>query len=674
MESINLFSIVRGLTPSTRSRLGVSCLGFACIAFAALVARVTGDSLFLSRFPANRLPYVYLAAAATVAGIGTFSGSLARRFEIHRLAAGSAAILAAAAVAIRILLVTHPTAGRIAASIYAEIAVTFPFALFWGIASLLFDPREAKRVFGLIGAAGTVTCILGGALIRPAAHAFGYENLLFEVAGAFAVFAVIATRMGADPGVAPPPSIATPAPRRSTGRWHDLVMNRQVRSLAVLVAASSSVGLLVDYQFKGAASMNFEGAELAGFLGAFYGIANLFALGLQIFFVHRILEWGGILVGLALLPLFLLTTSLGTALSVGLLWASAGRFTHHVFGLTVDGSASQLASLAIRKQTRPQARTFLDAVVKPASMATIAIAILVLRPVSPGAGLAVAIVLVCGVWVVLARRASRAYVDGLLESIDAHSIDSSIENVDFASERGFERGFREKILEADDEEIPYLAAFAAELPGGGFREEFRKLLSRGSADAIEAALGYLRERGAPDDLPAIVPLLDHESLAVRLAAVGAAAVLGGEASTPKLMRFLTDPHPAFCSETAVLLINHGDEVGRAAGIETIQRMLASESASVRATATAALALIRHGTLGQLVAKLINDPDPLVRARLVTRGNTFAQSGLRLRALPRQPRLVRRTCLHRDTVSHSRRTMGFLSAGNRRLVFLPRLPF
>jgi len=614
MKSFGPISIVRELTPLARSRFALCCMGFACVGFAALVARVTGDSLFLSRFPASRLPYVYLAAAAVVATIGIFSGALAGRFGVHRLAAVSAAALSAAAVAIRILLAGHPAAGRIAASIFAEVATTLPFALFWGLASLLFDPREAKRVFGLIGAAGTMACILGGAQIRPAVRVIGFENLLFEVAAAFAIFSLIAIRMGSSLATNPAsPAVPMRAPPKLGGNWRDLVRNRQIGSLALLVAASSCVALLVDYQFKGAASSNFDGAELVGFFGQFYALANVFALVIQVFFVHRILEWGGILVGLALLPSLLLTASAGTAMSAGLLWASAARFANHVFGLTVDGSASQLASLAIRKQTRPQARTFLDAVVKPLTMAATAIAILVLRPVSPGAGLAIAAVLVCGAWILLARRASRAYVDGLLESIDARSLDSSNGTVDFASERAFEKGFREKILAADDEEVPYLAAFAGELPGEGYREEFRALLNRESPDAVEAALNYLRDHGTTEDFAAVLPLLEHDNLGVRLAAIGTAAILGGESSTPALRPFLTDPHAAFRAETAVLLINHGDEAGRSAGIETIQTMLASDDAAVRATATAALALIKHGTLGRLVAKLINDPDPMVRA-------------------------------------------------------------
>ena len=65
---------------------------------------------------------------------------------------------------------------------------------------------------------------------------------------------------------------------------------------------------------------------------------------------------------------------------------------------------------------------------------------------------------------------------------------------------------------------------------------------------------------------------------------------------------------------------------------------------------------------------------LPRARLVALGNAFPQPGLRLRALPRQPHLVRGTRLPGESVSSALRTMGPLSAGDRRPVLLSGLSF
>ena len=55
-------------------------------------------------------------------------------------------------------------------------------------------------------------------------------------------------------------------------------------------------------------------------------------------------------------------------------------------------------------------------------------------------------------------------------------------------------------------------------------------------------------------------------------------------------------------------------------------------------------------------------------------NACTESGLRLRALPRQPRLVHRTRLPGEPTPRALRTMGSLSPGDRRPLFLPRLSF
>ena len=59
---------------------------------------------------------------------------------------------------------------------------------------------------------------------------------------------------------------------------------------------------------------------------------------------------------------------------------------------------------------------------------------------------------------------------------------------------------------------------------------------------------------------------------------------------------------------------------------------------------------------------------LSRARVVARGNSFAEPGPRLRAVPRQPHLVVGTRVHREPVSPALGTMGSLPVGDRRPFF------
>jgi len=67
--------------------------------------------------------------------------------------------------------------------------------LFWSFAALIFNPREAKRLLGLVGGAGTVACILTGFLLRPYVAYFGVDNLLVLVAVLLIGFAVAVTRL-----------------------------------------------------------------------------------------------------------------------------------------------------------------------------------------------------------------------------------------------------------------------------------------------------------------------------------------------------------------------------------------------------------------------------------------------------------------------------------------------
>src|SRR5256885_14991665 len=63
-----------------------------------------------------------------------------------------------------------------------------------------------------------------------------------------------------------------------------------------------------------------------------------------------------------------------------------------------------------------------------------------------------------------------------------------------------------------------------------------------------------------------------------------------------------------------------------------------------------------------------------RTRLVPCGNHCTKSNFRLRALPREPGLVHRTCLPGEPLSRALGKIGPLSAGDCGLLFLPGLSF
>ena len=359
------------LGPGDRARFYYSLAAFMCVASAALVARTVGDSLFLSRYGAGLLSYMYVATAVVVIAASFAFGSLSSRVSLGRLIRWTCIAICLATVVLWLLL-AFPWAGwPVVAYLLSDLVVNLPMILFWSFAALLFNPREAKRLFGFIGAGGTVGCIVAGTAVPYISATFGAPSLLLVVAGLMAGFLVLSGRLSASE----PQRVASPAQppgRRRTPRstsYSSLLGSPQIRSLLLLVVTATLTLTLVDFQFKAVVGAQYTAHELAGFFGGFYAYASLVALLLQLFAVHWILRRGGVFAGLALLPLGLLAAAVGASITGSFWWMIGMKFVVQVLLFTVDVAAVQMLYLGVPQQSRSQARAFVDGIAKPASMA-----------------------------------------------------------------------------------------------------------------------------------------------------------------------------------------------------------------------------------------------------------------------------------------------------------------
>ncbi len=600
-----------GLEASERTRFLYSALGFMCVASGALIARTAGDALFLSRYEASLLSYMYVGTALLVAGISYIYGILAGRVAIGRLIVRTGGVLVVLIVGLRIALVFPWDGFRVAAYLLSDLVVNVPMMLFWSFAALVFDPREGKRLFGFVGAAGTVACILAGYVVRPIAATFGTDNLLVLVAICTAGFLVVVARLSAIESARFQP--APPGGGRPShfGYYARLLETPQVRNLIYLVLTATFTLTLVDYQFKAGARLHHSGADLAGFFGGFYASASVVALLIQLVFVHRILRRGGVLLGLLILPAGLLLAASGTAFTARFGWIVATKFVVQVCAFTIDSAALQMLYLGIAKQSRSQSRAFVEGIGKPFAMAATGAGLVAAIRFFELHHLAIAVAAGSLIWLLLTKRSSRSYLAALIDSLGARRLDLSQESAGFY-DKSFESHLRQSLTSAADEEVPYLIDLLPEMESADWTPEFRSLLQRDDAEVKIAALEHLRDRGDETDLPAILGHAKHTSPDVRAAAVHAAATRGGPAALADLGSSLEDPDPIVRAAAVASLINGGDLDHLLAAGSELKEMLGSEDAVVRIAGANALSHIRHKGLTRPLMGLLEDPDDGVR--------------------------------------------------------------
>jgi hypothetical protein len=263
---------IPGLPNSTAARQAI-LVSLLMMAW-QLAAKTTRDSLFLAVFPASALPPAVGAAAVCSILVALFSAKLVHRFGPYRLIPSVYLLGAGLHVAEWMLLPIFPR--PIAAFIYIHIMSLGPVMLsgFWALASERFDPREARRRFGQIAAAGTLGSLAGGLLAERVAALSTSADLLIllavlQLAGSLALFRF--------------------APTHSAEKKHEIPSFPEMLSGApylvglaafVMLISMSAAGL--DFLFRSSALTQFgKGAGLSRFFAIFYTSTSLATFAVQ---------------------------------------------------------------------------------------------------------------------------------------------------------------------------------------------------------------------------------------------------------------------------------------------------------------------------------------------------------------------------------------------------------
>lgn len=597
--------LLPSLEPSERSRFYAASVAFICVASGALFARAAGDALFLSRLGSDPLPFMYLGGALAT-GIGAWLCARASlRLHVARVAIRVSILLAAAGLGIFALLDSIPRLASVAAYLLADLTGRLPVLLFWALATELFDSRQSRRLFGIVGAAGTAACLPAGLLAGPLAQRFGTGSLTFVAAALLAgsTLAISALLREGTPDWPPRAaggrSVLAPASTQSSGHLHGTL---PFITISALAAVTSIVQTLIDWQFKATYAPLSDSGALAGLFGGLYALTSTVALFIQLFLVHRVLQGGGPLLSLALLPAGVILTSLAALFTGAPSWVYATKALDVTLTLTIYGTARHLLYRGIRKESRVQARAIAEGLYQPLAVGFTGAALALVIGIHTTAATGSAIILGCLVWLALARGACGAYLAGLLASIQRRTFESDDEPL-ASADPALAAWVRQSLTGGRDEEVIYLAGILHDL--GDFSEapELIAALDRNSPRVKVAILDFLREHGRPGSMPAIERLSSHGDPDVRRAAVMAASALGG---APWLHERLSDPETRVRAAAAVGLSVSGDAADAAAARAALDDLSRSKSPHDVAAVAEALAAARAPGAAERLARLLHE--------------------------------------------------------------------
>lgn len=547
-----------------------------CQVMAALyVLKPVRNALFLERFGAAGLPIVMLAVAVLGALTATAYGSLSRRASLERLVSGMFLLVILCLGVFRLVLPWDTDAGNYAFYVWVAVYGLVTTSLVWQVANTRFNPREARRIFGIIGAAGIIGASLGGLLTAGITDFVGTDNLVLVAAalvgGAYRCVAV--GMRGRAPRV-------TGGQASTSGSIVGALRESPLLAwMAVMGALIGIVAVIVDIQFNHFVELSLPTRDAkVAFFGRFLAYFNAVAILIQLLLTTRVLSMVGVGPALLALPASIGLGITGLMLLPGLLSASLLKIGDGALRHSIHKSAFEVLFIPVPDQTRKQAKLFLDATVDSAATGAGALLVLFLTERLGFDYLQLSWVAygLIGLWLVTVWRVRRAYVETLAGALQRRKLDTSVLTSSIA-----EAGALEVLLGAlHDPQNNRRVAFALEALASvsdpritaevapllrhtsarvrvlslralssqpfdpSLRDVAEPLLGDGDEDVRVAAARLVAAHSLDGPLLTLATLLARDSVEVRSAALGAIARDGSEAEralvTPELVEQVLD--------------------------------------------------------------------------------------------------------------------------------------
>jgi ATP:ADP antiporter, AAA family len=436
--------------PAAAVTTAMVCAGAVGAQFIA--GKAARDALFLANVGVTALPAMVVATAAFSILLIVLSSR-----GLRRLAPGTFVPIAFA-VSGALLLVDWaliPYAPKLAAeAFYVQISGLGPMlgSGFWLIVTEHFDPHTARRTFGRIGAAGTISGLAGAVVADRVAAAFGM-TAMFPVIAALNFLCAWQTRALAR---ATAPSLRSQSPEQAdddamqAGSMLDatahlavaspqtglraLAQTPYLRTLAAFVLLSTLGATLLDYVFKAqAVAAVGSGERLLRFFAIYYAATALLALLVQVFAGSKALTKLGLGLTTSTPPLAMCVGGLGALVFPGIWTVVAVRGSESVFRGSLFRTGYEIFYTPVPADEKRAAKSIIDVGFDRLGDALGAglISLVLLLPLMSQYTTMVAMAVVSGALaLIVARQLNRGYIHTLERSLMNRAVELELSNIE----------------------------------------------------------------------------------------------------------------------------------------------------------------------------------------------------------------------------------------------------
>jgi ATP/ADP translocase/HEAT repeat protein len=501
-----LFRSFFDVRPGEYGRTLFMSLYLLLVLLAYYILKPVSRALFLSKFDIDKLPWLYVLIAVAGGILAYVYTKVAVRFSLNTAVTGAMIFSIAMQVLIWWLIALNKPWVFYFFNIWTSLFSVMLVSQGWLVAANVFTPREARRLYGLLGAGSVVGAAFGGEFTGRAVKYIQPRDLLLASA-AFVVLAFIAFRLAAAQKGVDLRHAKGAEDEEANVRFKDILgsikSQRHLQVIVGIMILTFIVDVSIEYQFNAYAKLAFKGhhsaAELTAFLGNFYGIyLNLVTIVLQVVFTAFVVQRLGVGGTLQVMPVTIAVTSVATFFFSGVWAAGALRLTEAATRYTLNRTGMELLYLPLPLELKNRTKAFIDIFVDRFGRGVGGM-LLVLFTSGLGFSPRIIALVTAGFtipWIILSHLASKEYVATVRRRLSSRRLDFTEARVD-ASDVRTVRLVEEAANSDNPRQVAYALSLLAEVQGYDLRDLLQRHVESSSEIVRQKVFEIATERRIP---------------------------------------------------------------------------------------------------------------------------------------------------------------------------------
>ncbi len=598
-----------------------SCLvGLSVTSFFAVA-----NASFVADFGSEMLPHAYIVSAIVGSSLGLFYSKLDKYLSFSNLLIVNLAFLLVSVCFFRIgFWLSDSKWLSFAIFVWITPVLSLIYIEFWALAGRLYYPKQAKRLFGLVGSGEVAAGILSYFSISFIVQRIGAVNLLLISGVSFAIcliILIIITRKFE--GIILETESQQPAAKKKVdSKFFDLLKDRYLLTIIIVMVFATFAMFFIDYAFLNQAHARYHNKEdLARFFGFLYGTAKFVELIVKSVIYGRIVNRFGIKAGLLMLPVALGILALcaaitGTFAEMGLLFFGLiilTKFFDRIGRRSVYETSFRILYQPLNPRQRLAFQTKTEGIFEPIVTGLAGGALLLFKLIEGFTLVHFSFILflLIGGWVFVSLLVSREYSSALSKAIAKRHLGSDVEIS--MQDKAILDVLKQKLDSDNPIEVIYSLDMLEDAEEHYFEASLSRLINHEDPEVRQDVLKRIEIRKISRMQDAVHQKIDtDESPLVRAAALQTLCALGEADVAEIVVPYLKNPDLHIKMGAMVGLIRHAGFEGILASGDDLLNLVKSSETAQRAYAANILGKVGLHSFYRPLLPLLQDKDYGVR--------------------------------------------------------------